>query len=398
MNILLGVTGGIAAYKSAELIRILKQQGTCVRAVMTQAANAFITPLTLQALSGEPVYEAFLDEKAEEAMGHIALARWADRIVVAPASADFIARLAYGHANDLLTTLCLATTAPIRLVPAMNRVMWENAATQANIALLRQRGIESWGPDTGLQACGETGLGRMIEPEAIVRALILEGSIEMPVLKGKRVLITAGPTQEPIDPVRYISNKSSGKMGYALAEAASTAGAQVTLISGPVGEVCSSAIHCLRVETAEGMLEQVMAHVNQADIFIAAAAVADYRVSEIAEQKVKKLSKTLDLHLIRNPDILASVAVLPRPPFSVGFAAETQDVLATAKAKLASKGVDLIFANDVSRAEIGFDSEDNEVTAVWEGGEQHFSLMPKKVLAKQLIQFIAEKYNEKNPA
>jgi phosphopantothenoylcysteine decarboxylase/phosphopantothenate--cysteine ligase len=397
MNILLGVTGGIAAYKSAELIRLLKQQGACVRVVMTQAANAFITPLTLQALSGEPVYEAFLDERAEEAMGHIALARWADRIVVAPASADFIARLAYGHANDLLTTLCLATTAPIMVVPAMNRVMWENAATQANMVLLQQRGIESLGPDTGPQACGETGFGRMIEPSAITQALKLPSSTRKAILEGKRILITAGPTQEPIDPVRYITNKSSGKMGYALAEAALAAGAQVTLISGPVAQVPAPAVNCIRVETAKAMLEKVMEHVNQADIFIAAAAVADYCVPDIAEHKIKKSSNTLDLHLVKNPDILASVAVLPHPPFLVGFAAETQNMVDNARAKLLSKRVEVIFANDVSRSETGFDSKDNEVTAVWKDGEKHFNVMPKKALANQLMQFIAEKYYEKNP-
>ena len=320
-HILLGITGGIAAYKSAELIRRLKDNGALVKVVMTSAAKSFITPLTLQALSGEPVYDTLLDEKAEYAMGHIALARWANWILVAPASADFIARIAHGHANDLLTTLCLASSAPMMIVPAMNRLMWENVATQNNVNLLRERGMYFLGPEKGFQACGETGFGRMTEPDQIIEQLVVHNKTNL--LTNKRVLITAGPTHEPIDPVRYISNRSSGKMGYALAQAAFEAGAIVTLISGPVTLTCNKTIERETVQTAEQMLSNVMKKIKQTDIFIATAAVADYKVDTIAHQKIKKTLDKIDLHLIKNPDILASVTTLPNPPFTVGFAAET---------------------------------------------------------------------------
>lgn len=387
-RILLGITGGIAAYKSAELVRRLKEAGALVRVVMTQAAKSFITPLTLQALSEEPVYEALLDEKAEEAMGHIALARWADWVLVAPASADFIARFAHGHANDLLSTLCLATQAPIMVVPAMNRVMWENVATQANVEILSQRGVCVLGPAAGLQACGEIGLGRMVEPQEIIQALISQNKID--ILAGKHVLITAGPTREPIDPVRYITNKSSGKMGYALAQAALAAGAKVTLVSGPVHMVCPSDIQCFKVETAREMLAVVMNELKGVDIFIGAAAVADYHSLQRSVQKMKKSTDTVDLRLVKNVDILAAVAALPNPPFTVGFAAETRDILGGAHAKLVSKKVDMMFANAVGKAGCGFESDDNEVVAVWKDGKQHFPLMSKKRLAKQLIELVAQ--------
>lgn len=393
-HILLGITGGIAAYKSADLIRKLKEKGAKVRVVMTAAAKSFMTPLTLQTLAEEPVYTDLLDEEAEYTMSHIALARWADQVLVAPASADFIARLTYGHANDLLTTLCLATSAPIMLAPAMNRLMWENVATQNNIKLLRERGIHFSGPEEGAQACGEMGLGRMTEPNKIVAQLAALNKTT--ILDGKRVLITAGPTQELIDPVRYITNKSSGKMGYALANAALAAGANVSLISGPVSLSCDPDIQREVVETAEQMLAKVMEEIAQTDIFIAAAAVADYRVSQVSKQKIKKTSDTLDLHLVKNPDILATVTALPHPPFTVGFAAETCDVLNIAKTKRVAKKMDVLLANDVSQTTTGFQVDDNEIIALWENGEKFFPLTTKTLLAQQLILFIKERYDEKN--
>lgn len=391
-NILLGVTGGIAAYKSVELIRRLKNEGASVRVVMTAAAQAFITPLTLQAVSGEPVFSALLSEEAEAVMNHIALARWADWIVIAPASANVIARLAHGYANDLLTTLCLASAAPILVVPAMNRLMWENAATQANVQQLCARDIYFCGPEAGVQACGEVGLGRMVEPQAIVSELILRQKTGF--LSGKRVLITAGPTREPIDPVRYLSNKSSGKMGYALAEAAVAAGAKVSLISGPVYVVADKVITLEIVETAEEMLAHVMIQITGVDIFIATAAVADYRVDAIATHKIKKNQDEMQLTLRKNPDILAAVAALPCPPFTVGFAAETEELLINAKKKYLSKRVNIMLANDVNSKSSGFDRDDNGVTAVWCDKKKIFPVTSKKVLAKQLIQFIGERYHE----
>lgn len=394
-HILLGVTGGIAAYKSAELIRQLKEAGASVKVVMTSAAKAFMTPLTLQALSGEPVYDTLLDEKAEYAMSHIALARWADWILVAPASADFIARIAHGHADDLLTTLCLATSAPIMIVPAMNRLMWENAATQNNVGLLRARGVVFLGPEAGFQACGEVGLGRMTEPNDIVAHLATHQKTDA--LKNKRILITAGPTHEPIDPVRYITNKSSGKMGYALAAAALSAGAKVHLISGPVTLTCDQAIERKMVQTAEEMHAKVMEQIAQTDIFIAAAAVADYRVDNISQQKIKKTSNEMDLHLIKNIDILASVAALSHPPFTVGFAAETDNLLKRAKEKRAAKNVDVLLANDVSQKNKGFDVNDNEIIALWKNKTKKFPLTTKTRLANELMTFITERYYEKHP-
>ncbi len=392
-HILLGITGGIAAYKSAELIRKLKDAGAKVRVVMTEAAKSFITPLTLQTLSGKPVYSELLDEKAEYAMSHIALARWANRVLVAPASADFIARLTYGHANDLLTTLCLATNAPIMLAPAMNRLMWENPATQNNVKLLHERNIHFLGPDAGMQACGETGLGRMMEPDQIIAQLSKLHKTN--ILDGKRVLITAGPTCEPIDPVRYITNKSSGKMGYALANAALALGAKVSLISGPVALACDPDIQREFITTAEEMLAKVMEKIAQTDIFISAAAVADYRVDNFSKQKIKKTANEINLHLVQNPDILATVAALPSPPFTVGFAAETCDVVTAAKIKLTAKKADLILANDVSQTKAGFEVDDNEIIALWHQGEKHFPLTTKTLLAQQLILLIKERYDEK---
>jgi phosphopantothenoylcysteine decarboxylase / phosphopantothenate---cysteine ligase len=394
-HILLGVTGGISAYKSVELVRRLKEAGSIVRVVMTEAAKAFVTPLSFQAVSEESVYDQLLDDKAEQAMNHITLARWADQVVIAPASADFIARLAHGHANDLLTTLCLATPAPLILAPAMNRFMWENAATQNNVEILRNRNIHFIGPDVGAQACGDIGLGRMVEPLQIIEQLTF--LTKNPILQNKHILITAGPTHEPIDPVRYISNKSSGKMGYALAFAALAAGAHVTLISGPVALPPPVAANCTLVETAEEMYAHVMKNLPKTDIFIAAAAVADYHIETVSKEKIKKTSDHINLHLIKNPDILASVAGLPHPPFTVGFAAETQQMLKSARKKLADKKVDLILANDVRHANAGFNVDMNAITAIWKDGEQEFPLTKKTLLAKYLIELIAERYYEKNP-
>lgn len=392
-QILLGVTGGISAYKSVELVRKLREKEAIVRVVMTEAAKAFVTPLTFQAISEQPVYDQLLDEKAEEAMSHIALARWAEGVLIAPASADFMARLAYGHANDLLTTLCLATTAPIFLAPAMNCFMWENPATQHNINVLQQRGMTCIGPDLGLQACGDFGLGRMVEPEQIIEQLTV--LTKNTLLSNKKVLITAGPTHEPIDPIRYLTNKSSGKMGYALAKAAMLAGAHVTLVSGPVALPCPPQANRLLVQTAQEMHDCVMKNLSKIDIFIGAAAVSDYAVKSVSKEKIKKTEDELHLQCIKNPDILASVADTKNPPFTVGFAAETHAVLPFAKKKLMAKNIDLLFANDVSDNK-GFYEDTNAVTALWKNGQKKFPLAPKTLLAHELIQFIAKRYYEKN--
>jgi phosphopantothenoylcysteine decarboxylase/phosphopantothenate--cysteine ligase len=332
-KVLLGVTGGIAAYKSAELVRRLREQGAEVQVVMTEGAQHFVGALTFQALSGRPVRTDLWDATAEAAMGHIELARWAERIVIAPASADFLARLAHGHANDLLTTLCLATDAPIAVAPAMNRLMWANAATQANVATLRARGVTILGPAEGEQACGETGAGRMVEPAEIIAALSPRTNATG-ALAGRKVLLTAGPTRERIDPVRFITNRSSGKMGYAVAEAARDAGADVVIVSGPVNLPTPAGVRRVDVETAEQMMDAVRAHLPGTDIFIAAAAVSDYRPVQAAVEKIKKTSDSLMLAMSRTTDILATVAAGTLRPFVVGFAAETQNVERNALAKL----------------------------------------------------------------
>jgi phosphopantothenoylcysteine decarboxylase/phosphopantothenate--cysteine ligase len=395
-RILLGVTGGIAAYKAAELVRRLREQGAEVRVVMTQGAQAFITPLTLQALSGQRVHTDLLDPRAEAAMGHIELARWADAVLVAPASADFLARLAQGRADDLLATLCLATTAPLAVAPAMNQAMWANAATQDNVGLLAGRGIHIWGPAAGSQACGETGPGRLLEPEGLLERL--DGLFASGALAGRRVLLTAGPTREAIDPVRFLSNRSSGKMGYALAAAAAEAGALVTLVSGPVALDCPRGVTRLWAEDARTMHALVMAQVQQADIFIATAAVADYRPSRVAAGKIKKDAATLSLELERNPDILADVAARPGAPFCVGFAAETDNLPAQARKKRLAKGLDLVAANWVGAPGQGFDSDDNALELFWEGGQQSLPQAPKTRLARQLVEVIARRYQEKHQA
>ena len=392
-QILIGITGGIAAYKSAELTRLLKKAGADVRVVMTPAATEFITPLTLQALSGHPVHLHLLDPEAEAGMGHIELAKWADLILIAPASADFIARCAAGMGNDLLTTLCLATTAPVCLAPAMNQAMWRDPHTQSNIDSLKATGMKVFGPDSGEQACGDTGPGRMLEPLALAELAAAE--FEHLALSGKTVFITAGPTREPLDPVRYISNHSSGKMGYALAQAAVDAGAQVKLISGPVNLSAPERVECIQVETAEEMLAASLEGIDSCDLFIGAAAVADYRPIAIAEHKIKKgHEEIMELRLVKNPDIIASVAALSKRPCVVGFAAETHDLLSYARSKLERKNLDLIVANDVSVPGIGFNSDDNRVTLISATREVELPQTSKRLLARQLIEQIAQHLNE----
>ncbi|KAA1175603.1 bifunctional phosphopantothenoylcysteine decarboxylase/phosphopantothenate--cysteine ligase CoaBC [Marinobacter salinexigens] len=388
-RILLGVTGGIAAYKSAELVRLLKKAGHSVRVVMTRGAEAFVTPLTFQALSGEPVRTSLLDPEAESGMGHIELAKWAELVVVAPASADFMARLAQGMADDLLATVCSATEAPIALAPAMNQAMWRNHRTQRNVRLLEDDAqIRLWGPDQGQQACGDTGPGRMLEPQALFEKI--EGSRSAGALADKRVVITAGPTREPIDPVRYITNHSSGKMGYALAAAARDAGAQVTLISGPVSIAPPPGVEVRNVITAEDMLRVASVAVDEGcDLFIASAAVADYRPQICAEDKIKKSSEEMLLSLVRNPDTLATIAGRVDAPFTVGFAAETTDVAKYATDKMQRKKLRMIVANDVSVPGLGFNSENNAVTVFWPDGQVSIGPDSKQQIADELIDLIS---------
>jgi len=391
-QILLGITGGIAAYKSAELTRLLKKAGADVRVVMTPAAAEFITPLTLQALSGHPVHLELLDPEAEAGMGHIELAKWADLVLIAPASADFIARMTAGMGNDLLTTLCLATVAPICLAPAMNQAMWRDTATQTNLATARHRGIKLFGPAEGEQACGDTGPGRMLEPEQL--AQLAAEQFETRSLSGKTVFITAGPTREPIDPVRFISNHSSGKMGFALAQAAVDAGARVKLISGPVNISAPQRVELVKVETAEQMLAAALNGIEACDLFIGAAAVADYKPVAVAEHKIKKgTEEIMELRLVKNPDIIATIAAQPAPPFTVGFAAETRDLLNYARSKLTRKQLNMIIANDVSQPGIGFNSDENLVTLVTASTQETLPQSSKQLLARQLIDKIASTMN-----
>jgi phosphopantothenoylcysteine decarboxylase/phosphopantothenate--cysteine ligase len=389
-HILLGVTGGIAAYKSADLVRRLQDAGASMQVVMTPAAQEFITPLTLQALSGNPVHTALLDPEAEAGMGHIQLARWADLVLIAPATADFMARLTQGMGNDLLTSICLATAAPIALAPAMNQGMWRNAATQHNLEQLIARKIHIFGPADGGQACGDIGPGRMLEPLQLVDAaasLFSTGS-----LAGKKVVITAGPTREAIDPVRYLSNHSSGKMGYALAEAAAEAGARTILISGPTQLKTPARVERIDVTSAADMYAASMAAAEGCDLFIAAAAVADYRPAQVAEQKLKKSSEdSITLTLVKNPDIVASIAALPNKPFTVGFAAESEKLLDYGRAKLERKKLDLVIANNISDSQIGFNSDDNAVTLIDQSTTQELSQRSKQQLARELIALLAGK-------
>ncbi|WP_192021949.1 bifunctional phosphopantothenoylcysteine decarboxylase/phosphopantothenate--cysteine ligase CoaBC [Shewanella sp. WPAGA9] len=388
-KVLLGIGGGIAAYKSADLIRRLKERGADVRVVMSQSAMEFITPLTIQALSGHPVASDLLDPAAEAAMGHIELARWADVVIVAPATANLIARINAGMADELLTTTCLATEAPVIVCPAMNQQMYRNQATQENLANIARKGITVWGPANGDQACGEVGPGRMMEPLAIAEQLI--NFFGPKPLAGVKLLLTAGPTREAIDPVRYISNHSSGKMGFALATAATQMGAEVTLVSGPVNLATPSHVNRIDVESAQNMLDAVMEHVDGQDIFIGCAAVADYRIAEVAESKIKKSAENMQLEMIRNPDILANVAALKNRPFTVGFAAETDNVEEYARGKLERKKLDLIAANDVSIAGLGFNADANALHVFWQDGSQQLPATDKLTLAKQLLTLIATK-------
>lgn len=389
-RIILGLTGGIAAYKAAELARRLIERGAEVQAVMTAAAREFITPTTLQALTGRPVRESLWDQAAEAAMGHIELARWAELVVVAPASADFLARLTHGRADDLLATLCLATEAPICVAPAMNRVMWANAATQANIATLQQRGVRVLGPASGGQACGEVGPGRMLEAVEIADLVepMLQG--EGP-LRGRKVVITAGPTREPIDPVRFITNRSSGKQGFAVARALRAAGAEVVLVAGPVQLPTPPGVRRIDVESAEQMFRVVHEAVAGADIFVGTAAVADYRPATVAAQKIKKSSATMNLELTRTTDILASVAARADRPFVVGFAAETTQVEQHAREKLLRKNLDMIAANEVGECK-AFDCEDNALLVLWRGGRQELPCCGKQELAAALVELIVREF------
>lgn len=387
-HILLGVSGSIAAYKSAELVRRLKDAGAAVRVVLTAGGAEFVTPLTFQALSGNPVHTTLLDTEAEAAMGHIELARWADAVIVAPASANFIARLAQGRADDLLSTICLATAAPVAIAPAMNQQMWANAATQDNLRQLNERGVLQFGPGEGDQACGEVGPGRMLEAEQI--AAHTADIFETGSLAGRTVLITAGPTQEAIDPVRYLSNRSSGKMGYAIAQAAVEAGAKVILISGPSALATPPRVERIDVRSAQQMHDAVMREVKNCDIFIGTAAVVDYRPMHIAEQKIKKTTDTLTLELQRNPDILAAVAALNDGPYTVGFAAETENLEQHALEKRERKGLDMIAANLVGE-NTAFESDENALLVITADDKQQLATASKFLLARQLVELVANR-------
>jgi phosphopantothenoylcysteine decarboxylase/phosphopantothenate--cysteine ligase len=387
-HIILGITGGIAAYKSAELCRLLIKAGAEVRVVMTAAACEFITPLTMQALSGQRVHRDLLDEDAEAAMGHIELARWADLILIAPASANFMKRLAHGEASDLLSTLCLASKCPIAIAPAMNQEMWAKQSTQANLETLQQKQVQILGPAEGEQACGDIGPGRMLEPGALcdaAAAFFQPGS-----LAGVKVCISAGPTREAIDPVRYLSNHSSGKMGYAIAQAAVEAGALVTLVSGPVALQAPASVKVVAIESAEQMLAACMD--NPGDIFIGVAAVADYRPVQVQTQKIKKSASSLSLELEKTPDILAAIAARKDRPFCVGFAAETENLEQYALAKLKEKNLDMIVANQATET---FGQDDASVTVYWSDKAKAFPPLRKSHLARELIDLISERYTAK---
>jgi phosphopantothenoylcysteine decarboxylase/phosphopantothenate--cysteine ligase len=393
-NIILGVTGGIAAYKSAEIVRHLKKSGCSVRVVMTASAEEFITPLTMQALSGNRVSTELLDVEAEAAMGHIELAKWADGILIAPATANTLARLSSGRGDDLLSTITLAFDGPIALAPAMNQAMWRDPRTQENLESLIRNGFTICGPDSGEQACGDVGLGRMLEPIEILD--IFSSLFDQGILIGRNVLITAGPTQEPIDPVRFITNRSSGKMGYSLAEAAIEAGAKVTLVSGPVNLDPPPNCHLVSVETADEMYESVMHHIKDKDVYIGTAAVSDYSPIKPHDSKIKKdgSHSSMVLELKENRDILHSVSELKKRPYVVGFAAETDDLIDNAKKKLNNKSLDLIVANDVSDKNIGFDSDDNEVTLITHKEQKLLSKQNKKKISSKIIEFISGRIND----
>lgn len=389
-RILLGITGSIAAYKTPELIRLLRERGCEVKVVLTASGKSFVTPLTLQAINGEAVYESLLDPEAEAVMSHISLARWADRILIAPASANFITKLTHGFAEDLLSTLCLATQSPIFIAPAMNQAMWANAATQENIQKLQQRSVKLIGPASGIQACGETGLGRMVEPHDIVQQLFSAEQF----LKGKKILITAGPTQEAIDPVRFLSNRSSGKMGYALAQAALNACAEVTLISGPVKLAPPQRCNFVNVLSADDMFNAVKIQLQRHDIFISAAAVADYRLAMPYSEKIKKTETFLNLELEKTPDILQWVCEQNPRLFCVGFAAETENVLENAQQKMLRKNVDMLVVNDVGRKDIGFDNDKNAVTILCGDKRIVLERAAKLEIAKKILREINISHND----
>lgn len=391
-RVLLGISGGIAAYKCVELVRRLREQGAEVRVVMTAAAKAFITPLTLQAVSGHPVADDLLDPAAESSMGHIQLAKWADLVLLAPATADLMARMAAGMGNDLLTTLCLATNAPLAIAPAMNQQMYQAQVTQENIAKLAARGALIWGPAEGAQACGDIGPGRMLEPAELCQR-VSQHFAQQQDLAGIAVLITAGPTREALDPVRFISNHSSGKMGYAIAAAAAARGATVTLVSGPVNLPTPAGVKRIDVESALQMQSAVMTEVTHHQIFIACAAVADYRAASVAPEKIKKAGDEISLTLVKNPDIVAGVgAMTTQRPFVVGFAAETQNVEQYARDKLARKNLDLICANDVSLPGQGFNADQNALHLFWKDGQHSLALDSKAALGQQLMDNIVRLY------
>ena len=391
-KIILGVTGGIAAYKTPELVRRLKDRGAEVQVVLTRSAREFVTETTLQAVSGRPVRSNLWDAEAEAAMGHIELARWADLVLIAPATAEIMSRMAAGSASDLLTTLCLATEAPVVIAPAMNHVMWANAAVQENRRTLESRGVRVLGPGVGDQACGETGPGRMLEPDDIVKAVTAPVAVpDASPLAGKTVMITAGPTREAIDPVRFMSNRSSGKMGYALAAAASDAGARVIVVSGPVAIPAPAGVEVIGVESANDMYEAVHKRIGEADVFIGAAAVADYQAADVSDAKIKKSEEDLSIKLVRNPDILASVAALAERPFTVGFAAETGNLREYAIGKLEKKNLDMIVANLVGAGR-GFETDRNAVEVFWDRGEQSFPENDKMTLARELADLIGARF------
>ncbi|WP_350585404.1 bifunctional phosphopantothenoylcysteine decarboxylase/phosphopantothenate--cysteine ligase CoaBC [Pseudoalteromonas sp. RB2-MNA-CIBAN-0110] len=388
-KIVLGITGGIAAYKCAELVRRLKDSGCEVKVVMTESAKHFITPLTMQAVSGEIVSDSLLDPSAEASMGHIEFAKWADLILVAPATCNIIAKMAAGIADDLLTTLLLATPAKVAVAPAMNQQMYAHAATQANLATLKARNVLIWGPGKGEQACGDIGAGRMLEPHELVALCIAKEQPQL--LAGKTITITAGPTREPLDPVRFISNHSSGKMGYALAEAALQLGAKVNLISGPVTIKAPTGVNLINIESAEELLTESLTYAPQSDAFIGCAAVADYRAANIATQKMKKQGDELTLTLTKNPDVIAAIANLKQNrPYTVGFAAETQNVESYAKGKLKNKNLDMICANDVSKSGLGFNSDHNALTLYWHNEQLELPTTSKIEIARKVIEQLAK--------
>jgi phosphopantothenoylcysteine decarboxylase/phosphopantothenate--cysteine ligase len=394
-RVLLGVTGSIAAYKSPDIVRRLKDQGAEVRVVLTSSAEKLVSPTVFQAVSGEPVRGDIWDEQAEAAMGHIELAKWADLILIAPATANLIAQLATGSAENLLTTICLASEAPVTLAPSMNQAMWRDAATQANCDVLRKRNVMFIGPDDGEQACGDVGPGRMTEPANIVSRLARGG--ESGPFEGLRIMVSAGPTREAIDPVRFVSNRSSGKMGFALAKAAADAGAEVTLIAGPVNLPTPPRVERIDVETTQQMCDEALARVGDMDIYIGAAAISDYRPRQAAAQKIKKSADTFTLEMIKSPDLLASVAALESGPFTVGFAAETEKLEQHAIDKLNRKKLNMIVANLVGE-NLCFDADDNEVIVLWQDGRQPLAKLSKQELARQLVNIVATRYRLVHPA